>query len=233
MIASGLKIEKPGPLGLYLGCKHEQSVRRLPDTGKEVRVMEYNMEEFLVSCVDRYRELTGMQYMRRATTPFLPEPSSPDFSDKGVTREEIEAAERALEAATHMDEVAGNLKPYAAKVLMKVLYAARYARFDLLRAVCYLAQFITKWDEHCDRRLYRLMCYINSTLHYRQTGWVGDDRYEISPHLFADADFAGAPRVPNQPQEYTLSYWDPTRCSHLQDNARNKGVCHTPHRKLK
>ena len=27
------------------------------------------------------------------------------------------------------------LKPYAAKVLMKVLYAARYARFDLLRAV--------------------------------------------------------------------------------------------------
>ena len=36
---------------------------------------------------------------------------------------------------------------------MKVLYAARYARFDLLRAVCYLAQYITKWDQECDRRL--------------------------------------------------------------------------------
>ena len=63
LISKGLKIEKPGPLGLYLGCKHEQSTRRLPDTGKEVRVMEYNMEEFLRSCVDRYRELTGVQYM--------------------------------------------------------------------------------------------------------------------------------------------------------------------------
>ena len=61
------------------------------------------------------------------------------------------------------DVTAQGLKPYAAKVLMKVLYAARYARFDLLRAVCYLAQYITKWDEQCDRRLYRLMCYIDST----------------------------------------------------------------------
>ena len=42
------------------------------------------------------------------------------------------------------------LKPYAAKVLMKILYAARYARLDLLRAVCALALFITKWDEQCD-----------------------------------------------------------------------------------
>ena len=74
---------------------------------------------------------------------------------------------------------------------MKVLYAARYARFDLLRAVCYLAQYITKWDEQCDRRLYRLMCYIDSTYHLRQTGWIGDGRDEIVPHLFADADFAG------------------------------------------
>ena len=48
---------------------------------------------------------------------------------------------------------------------MKILYAARYARLDLLRAVCALAQFITKWDEQCDLRLYRLVCYINSTYH--------------------------------------------------------------------
>merc|ERR1712039_860804 len=65
------------------------------------------------------------------------------------------------------------------------------ARFDLLRAVCFLAQYITKWDENCDKRLYRLMCYINSTTHYRQTGWIGDDRDQLQVHLFADADFAG------------------------------------------
>ena len=89
MIAKGFEIEPPGPLGLYLGCKHEQSTRVLPDTGKTVRVMEYNMEDFLKSCVERYKELTGTQYMRRAATPFLPEPSAPDFSDAALGHEEV------------------------------------------------------------------------------------------------------------------------------------------------
>ena len=35
LISSGLKIEKPGPLGLYLGCKHDVSTRWLPDSGFE------------------------------------------------------------------------------------------------------------------------------------------------------------------------------------------------------
>ncbi len=47
------------------------------------------------------------------------------------------------------------LQPIAAKVLMKVLYAARMARFDLLRAVCKLARSISKWDEQCDKRIHR------------------------------------------------------------------------------
>ena len=72
---------------------------------------------------------------------------------------------------------------------MKALHAARYARFDLLRAVCYLAQYITKWDEACDKRLYRLVCYIHSTYHLRLTGWVGDKAAHLSPHLFANVDF--------------------------------------------
>mgnify|MGYP007023072079 CR=1 FL=1 len=190
LISKGLNIEPPAKLGLYLGCKHEESVRILPDTGKSVRVMEYNMEDFLRSCVDRYRELTGVHYMRQAATPFLAEPTGPDFTDgpNTVTNEEVKAAEEALERAAS-SQATQTLKPYAAKVLMKVLYAARYARFDLLRAVCYLAQFITKWDQDCDKRLYRLMCYIHSTYHLRLSGWVGDDRDHVTPHLFVDADF--------------------------------------------
>ena len=35
----------------------------------------------------------------------------------------------------------GRLQPIAAKVLMKILYAARLCRFDLLRAVSHLATF--------------------------------------------------------------------------------------------
>ena len=81
------------------------------------------------------------------------------------------------------------------KVLMKVLYAARMARFDLLRAVGALATKITKWDELCDRRLYRLMCYIQSSLHLRLVSWVGDKKDDLGPHLWADADFAGDPET--------------------------------------
>ena len=53
----------------------------------------------------------------------------------------------------------GRLRPIATKVLMKVFYAARLARFDLLRAVCHLAQYITKSDAPCEKRACRLMCY--------------------------------------------------------------------------
>ena len=39
----------------------------------------------------------------------------------------------------------GRLASVAASVLMKVMYAARMARFDLLRAVQGLAKYLTKW----------------------------------------------------------------------------------------
>ena len=87
----------------------------------------------------------------------------------------------------------GQLQPIAARVLMKVLYAARVCRFDLLRAVCALAQMITKWDDKCDRRLHKLMCYIASTTSRQLVGFVGDEMAAVKPHLFADADLAGCP----------------------------------------
>jgi hypothetical protein len=74
---------------------------------------------------------------------------------------------------------------------MKVLYGARMARFDLLRAVCALACNVIKWDTYCDRKLHRLMCYIHSTLHYRQVGWVYQGGDDAQPTLYTDADFAG------------------------------------------
>ena len=83
----------------------------------------------------------------------------------------------------------------AAKILMKILYAARMARFDLLRVVASLATELTRWTEDCDRRLHRLVCYIWSTKHYRLIGVVADPPSSLSPHLFADADFAGGKRT--------------------------------------
>ena len=85
----------------------------------------------------------------------------------------------------------GQLQPIAARVLMKILYAARMCRFDLLRAVCVLAQRVTKWDATCDRRLHRLICYIHGSLGKRLVGWVGDSTACVRPHLYTDADLAG------------------------------------------
>ena len=85
----------------------------------------------------------------------------------------------------------GNLAPHAASVLMKLLYAARIARFDLLRSINALARNVTKWTKDDDARLHHLMCYVNSTLSLKMIGWVGDKIEDLSLGLFADADFAG------------------------------------------
>ena len=98
-------------------------------------------------------------------------------------RAELEAAQRELNKRT--------MQPIAASVLMKVLYMARMARYDLLRATCRLATMFTKWTEECDVRLHRLMCYLKQTPHYRLVGYVGDKPEKLGPCLWTDADLGG------------------------------------------
>mgnify|MGYP002809758887 CR=1 FL=1 len=106
----------------------------------------------------------------------------------------------------------GVLQPYAAKVLMKLLYGARLARFDLLRAINHLAGYITKWTPDCDARLHRIMCYVHTSLHYRMIGWVGDKPKQLEPHLFADADFAGCPDSQRSTSGLHLAIRGPATC---------------------
>ena len=72
---------------------------------------------------------------------------------------------------------------------MKILYGARYARFDLLYATNHLACHVSKWDEDCDKALHRLVSYIDTTYHYRQVGYVGDDQADIGSRYWSDASF--------------------------------------------
>jgi hypothetical protein len=74
---------------------------------------------------------------------------------------------------------------------MKIMYIARFARPDLLRAVGVLTTMITKWDTLCDRKLFRIIKYINGTTTWRQIGFIGDGPEDIEIGLFSDADFAG------------------------------------------
>ena len=110
------------------------------------------MSNFFASCVDRYLELAKItkDKLKDVETPFL---------------EESGMAGRGVE---------GNLQPIASKVLMKILYGARMCRYDLLRPTCMLARKVTKWDEACDRKLHRLVSYINCTLDLKLHAWVGD-----------------------------------------------------------
>ena len=89
----------------------------------------------------------------------------------------------------------GRLHSIASSMLMRILYAGRMARFDLLRAVNSLACVVAYWNDDADRRLHQLVCYIGSTLKYRQTGWIGDDTKNLAPHDYCDANFAGCPRT--------------------------------------
>jgi hypothetical protein len=92
-------------------------------------------------------------------------------------------------------EPSGVLQSFASRTLVKILYAARMCRYDLLRAVCGLASCATKWTHQCDRDLHRLICYINTTKDHALIGWCGDPSSALELRVYADADFAGCVRT--------------------------------------
>ena len=143
-----------------------------PSMNKPVNVMTYDMRDFLVSCVDRYCELAKVdpKSLKHVATP---------LHDNRVAR------------PTEEGEPQGKLQPIASRVLMKILFAARMARWDLLRATQSLASRVTKWSRDCDVALHRLVCYINSSLDIRMQGFTGDTIAECQLWLFCDADWAG------------------------------------------
>ena len=51
----------------------------------------------------------------------------------------------------------GSLAPEAASILMKLFYAARVCRFDLLRSINNLARKITNWTKKEDALLHHLI----------------------------------------------------------------------------
>ena len=152
LIRKHTKTDKPLPAGKCLGCDHQIGTTKVG--GKSVKQIEYDMQPFLEQCVQSYLTASkkDRKTLKKAATPFL---------DDNV----LEKEQQALEAQS-LDSSAkkGVLQPIAASILMKVLYAARLARFDLLKAVGNLASKITKWDRTCDRQLHRLVSSIDSTL---------------------------------------------------------------------
>jgi hypothetical protein len=80
--------------------------------------MEYDMKEFLVACVQKYKDLAGTKAkpLTKVDTPFIDD-GKPTYELGPDGKPKIPAGELAHEAT---------------KIVMKVLYAARMARYDLL-----------------------------------------------------------------------------------------------------
>ncbi|MEM1009892.1 MAG: hypothetical protein AAGJ35_12920, partial [Myxococcota bacterium] len=89
-----------------------------------------------------------------------------------------------------LKEEMGELAPIAAQVLMKILFVARVARYDLLRPVNVLAKLIIKWTIGCDKALRRLVCYMKSTVKQTLKGYVGENPKDLRVEVYTDADFA-------------------------------------------
>ncbi len=93
-------------------------------------------------CVERYCELAKVdqQYIKRRQTPCIEDHqlNPEDFVNKGA------------------------LAADAARIVFKCFFGAGIVRCDILRSVNDLARNVTKWIAVCDKRFYKLICYINS-----------------------------------------------------------------------
>ena len=189
MLRTRLKIEPE--TGMYLGCNQSKGNVTLGN-GHRVTMVTCDMEQFLRSCVDRYLEVAGDVKLNKSVTPELHEETKNHVSRKpagegpSVVRNWCNNLVPTDGSATVPDQrggapelamkepARGHLAPHAASVLMKLLYGARIARFDLLRQVNRLARNVHRWTDSDDRGLRHLMCYVHHTKHWRMVGWVGD-----------------------------------------------------------
>ena len=174
----------------FLGCQHSLSSQIIPAGGDpwrkyaaaelknckttKINIMTYDMESFLMSCIDKYKELTNVKHLPHVDTPFIDEAKADkEYAAASYKLEDADKTGSAVRPAKtnkkdkpevssnttegSIKELEGILKPIAARVIMKVFYAARLARWDLLRAIGMLATRITKWSRWDDKVLHRLM----------------------------------------------------------------------------
>ena len=77
------------------------------------------------------------------------------------------------------------------QIVLKCLYLARIGRLDILWSANKLARSITKWTKLPDKRMNRLISYINHTWEYKQYCFVGNTAKQCRLGLFQDSDFSG------------------------------------------
>ena len=155
--------DPPAPIQKFLGGMHDFSTK---DGISELTV---NMKDFLISAVQRYMDEVKISTLPFVRTPYLME----DFLPKGT-------------------EPAGAQSSTASSHLMKVLFAARLCRPDLLVAITRLANKVSCWQACHDKALKRLMSYIWHHADLELYGTIGTaDLSTCEIQLSPDADLNG------------------------------------------
>ena len=98
--------------------------------------MLFEMREYYDDCCAVYTKVTGVTKFKKALTPFL--------SESAFSKEN--------------DEVKGQLGPSSSKFTMKVLWLARIARPDVMKACSDLTTKANNWTRNDDTILYRIFC---------------------------------------------------------------------------
>ena len=131
----------------------------------------YDMEGHAKKCVERYCEWANK------TTQQLHKVSTPCIDDHHFKEEELKSV--------------GELSKICSQIVFKCLHLARIGRPDFLWSVNKFARSITKWTEACDKRLFRLISYIDHTSEYKHYCHVRNTAKQCRLWLFQDSDFAG------------------------------------------
>ena len=204
LIAADLELGPPQPLTLYLGCIHERKELR---AGSAIaQVMSYNLEDFLKSSVELYVELfSTAPSMTVASSARVATPCTPETREHAPAALLVPVATNTEQSEVDLTDVepqggvdpaesaAKNFHTEAARVVVKVMCAARMARPDLLRSIAYMARYLTKRTEEHDTRLHRLMAYISNSMGYGMYAWsdAGASSDPFVLLVFSDADYAG------------------------------------------
>jgi hypothetical protein len=129
LISQFLELDPPQPLNLYLGCIHEK--KSVMIDGAAVDVMVYNMEGFLKSSLELYRNVFPTAASMATTSSMkVQTPCTPEDHQQApaaVVNSEAEIADFASGAFPAEDKPKEFNTP-AARVIMNVMYVARMAR---------------------------------------------------------------------------------------------------------
>ena len=174
-LTSLVNVEPPEPIYRILGRNHVNiGLTRQGIFTKDKKLvshsaMAFDMSDYAQQTVDLYKSIAKVDKLKHATTPFVP--------DTAITPAD--------------EETKGELAPNACRILMKALWLARLARPDIIKPINDLATKVQAWTKAEDKKVLRLIQYIDATKHYRLIGYINDDPSELYLSLYADADFAG------------------------------------------